>query len=259
LKAEIEQRIQSLASLTTEAARSDAMRTFLEACASFYKYSPCNQLLIGIARPDASLVAGFTTWKRRERYVKKGEKGIPILAPCFHRETPDEENSPQVLGGFRVVFVFDVSQTDGQPLPPPPDWKSSARNEELQAKLTAFAVSRGVQVWTGDLRGETQGSSSGGRIELSPQAGTKTLIHEIAHELMHHGTDRREFTREEKELEAEAVAFVVGSHFGLPDLASSNYLALWDADERKILARMDRVRTTAAEIIRSIEPDNDPD
>lgn len=254
LKVEIDARIQHLAQLTTDAARSQAMQDYLAICARFHQYSPFNQLLIVLACPDASYVAGFNAWKKFDRFVKRGERGIPILAPCLARINPDDESSPKVLKSFRVVYVFDVSQTDGQPLPPAPDWKSPASNEELQARLVGFARSKQIQVEVNALEGSPQGVSSGGRIELSPIAGTKTLIHEIAHELMHRGPDREDFSRENKELEAEAVAFVVGSHFGLADLASPNYLALWDADEKKILARIDRIRNTTAEIIKAIEP-----
>jgi hypothetical protein len=116
---------------------------------------------------------------------------------------------------------------------------------------------KNIEICINGLNDNIQGSSWGGKIELNTNAGTKTLIHEIAHELMHRGDDRQNFTRKEKELEAEAVAYVVGSHFGLSDLASPNYLALWDADESKILDRMDRIRTTATDIIKSIEPQSE--
>jgi hypothetical protein len=156
------------------------------------------------------------------------------------------------------VYVFDVTQTDGQPLPLPPDWKSRGKNEELQASLIVYASSYGIVVEVRTQSGAIQGTSSGGKIELSPEAGTKTLIHEIAHELMHRGADRQDISRPDRELEAEAVAFVVGSHFGMGDLASPNYLALWDADEKKILARMDRIRSTATVIIQAVEPQTAP-
>jgi len=257
LKSEITSHVRNLAALTTEAARSEVMKKYLETCAKFHCYSACNQMLIMLSHPDASQVAGFVTWKKLNRFVRRGEKGIPILAPCVYKKDPDSEESPKVVKGFRVVYVFDISQTDGEDLPPEPDWKSPQKNLELQDHLIKFAESRQVQVWTREQRGEVQGSSAGGVIELSPEAGTKTLIHELAHELLHHGPDKFELTRQNKELEAEAVAFVVASHFGLADLASPNYLALWDADSNKILERMDRIRDTATEIIRGVEPEDE--
>ena len=251
LKAEIDTHIKNLAKLTTEAARSAAMKKYLEVCTRFYRYSPTNQLLIALERPDATQVAGFNAWKKFNRFVRRGEKGIPILAPCIVK---DDETEDKKLVGFRVVYVFDVSQTNGEPLPPPPNWKSPERNEELQERLVEFAISRGIQVETKVLRGEIQGTSAGGKIELSPEAGTKTLLHELAHELLHHSAEGQSISREDKELEAESVAYVVSSHFGLTGLASPNYLALWDADESKILGRMDRIRAAATVITQAIEP-----
>jgi hypothetical protein len=127
----------------------------------------------------------------------------------------------------------------------------------LSGLLNCQVTRKNIGICINGLNDNIQGSSWGGKIELNTNAGTKTLIHEIAHELMHRGDDRQNFTRKEKELEAEAVAYVVGSHFGLSDLASPNYLALWDADESKILDRIDRIRTTATDIIKSIEPQSE--
>src|SRR5438105_5292083 len=99
---------------------SDAWSRMLEQAARFHDYSLGNLLLIAFQRPDATRVAGFQTWKSMGRYVRKGEKGIAILAPMTYRrtETDDEGTEQTVVGlrGFRVVHVFDVSQTDGEPL-----------------------------------------------------------------------------------------------------------------------------------------------
>jgi hypothetical protein len=83
--------------------------------------------------------------------------------------------------------------------------------------------------------------------------GTKTLIHEIAHELMHRGQELFTLDRHTKEFEAEAVAYVVAMHFGLSELSCPNYLALWDADASKISARADRIRTISTQIINAVE------
>jgi hypothetical protein len=253
LKIEIETHIKKLATLTSEASRSDAMKEYFDTCAKFYHYSPFNQLLILLSRPDASFVAGYYSWQKFNRFVKRGEKGIPILAPIIFKADPEDETSPNVLRGFKTVYVWDISQTDGQPLPHMPHWKSTEKSVELQNRLIAYAESKGISIEVGDLIGEAQGMSTGGRIKLSTQAGTKTFVHELAHELLHQGINRHGLTRSEMELEAEAIAYVVAVHFGISDLASPNYLALWDAASEKILARMDRIRSTAAEIIEAIE------
>jgi len=254
LRKQIGGHIKDLARLTDDAARSEAVKSFLDTCARFYQYSLNNQALIAYFCPHATQVAGFKKWNEFNRYVRKGEHGIPILAPCVYKVDPDQDDSPKKVTGFRVVYVFDVSQTDGEDLPELPNWKSPARLLELENRLIEFAISKDITVDRKELQGETQGSSRGGEIELAEHAGTKTLIHEIAHELLHQKSLSVLLNRGTKELEAEAVAYVVSSHFGIPDLASPNYLALFEADAEKILKRYDRISTCAAELIQAIEP-----
>ena len=178
-------------------------------------------------------VAGFQTWRSLGRYVRKGERGIPILAPIFFREDSGDPDSRQVLTGFRSVYVFDVSQTDGKPLPEPPDWKSPEQNQVLFDRLVEFAKSKGISVSVKKLDREIQGVSLGGSIVVDPSAGVKTLIHELGHEILH-SVEKIPSTRGERELEAESVAYVVAKHFGLSDLHSPNYVALHGADAEKI-------------------------
>jgi hypothetical protein len=185
LNLKIKQHLEELAQETDRARRSEEMMRYLDFCAKFHQYSPSNIWLILMARPDATHVAGFNAWKNMGRFVKKGEKGIPIFAPMLYREEPDNEDSPKVLRGFRIVYVFDISQTGGQPLPEQPNWKSPEKNQELHKKLIKYAENNGIKVTIEPLSGETQGVSMGGKIILSPEAGVKTLVHEIAHELLH--------------------------------------------------------------------------
>jgi hypothetical protein len=156
------------------------------------------------------------------------------------------------LVGFKTVFVFDISQTDGEPLPEPPDWKSPEQNAILTERLMDFTESRGILVQVKELQGETQGVSMGGTIILCPKAGTKTLIHEIAHELLHH-KEGIIISPTERELEAEAVSYVVGKHFGLDGLASPNYVALHGANAEMIMEHLERIRNIAKEIIQALE------
>lgn len=253
LRKQIDNHIKDLARLTDDAARSHAVKSFLDTCARFYNYSLNNQALIAFFCPHASRVAGFRKWTEFNRFVRKGEQGIPILAPCVYKVDPDLDDSPKKVTGFRVVYVFDVSQTDGEDLPQPPEWKSPARLLQLENSLIEFANSVGITVDRTTLPGETQGKSAGGKIDLAENAGTKTLIHELAHEMLHQQSIALLLNRETKELEAEAVAYVVSSHFGIQDLASPNYLALFQADAEKIMQRYDRIKSTATDIIGAIE------
>lgn len=252
LSSKVTSHIEELAQATDAALLSEEMTRYLDTFANFHQYSPHNVWLILMARPSASAVAGYHRWRELNRYVCKGEHGIPILAPMFKKETNGHGEEEQSLIGFKVVYVFDLSQTEGEPLPDPPNWKSPEKNEELQGRLTIFAESKGISVTVKSLACEIQGVSKGGLIELDPSAGTKTLIHEIAHELMHKN-GHIALQRSVKELEAEAVAYVVGKHLGLDGLSSPSYIALHGADSEMILGHMERIRTTATEIIKAVE------
>ncbi len=252
LRAKVSKHLENLSQLTSDAARSDQMKAYLEASAKFYRYSPFNQLLIMFANPDATHVAGFRRWQTLNRYVRRGEKGIPILAPCVTKTKDESGTETKRVTFFKIAYVFDISQTEGEPLPVV-EWRSPAKLAELEAALLAYCEAKGIKVTVSDNLHGAQGTSAGGQIELDPGAGTKTLIHELAHELMHHNPGER-LPREIVELEAEAVAYIVASHFKIPNLASPNYLALWDADAEKISQRAARIQATAIEIISAIEP-----
>jgi len=252
LNLRIQQHINELAQATDEARKGKEMQCYLDFCAKFHNYSPGNIWLIFLARPDASLVAGFQKWKSIGRFVRKGEQGLPILAPILIKQEDADGLEKQVLVGFKVVYVFDVTQTDGDPLPEPPDWKSPEKNLELNECLIQYANSKGITVLFTTLPKDTQGVSKGGAIDIDFRAGTKTLVHEIAHELMHKGKDNRQ-TREIKELQAESVAYVVCRHFGLENLNSPNYIALFQLKSDEVLAHMERIRNTASEIITAVD------
>jgi antirestriction protein ArdC len=101
------------------AGQSEALTRYLKAIGRFHRYSLCNVLLIASQKPNASYVAGFRTWNELGRFVKKGEKGIMILAPIVRHKTDDKEEREEpsrTIAGFRAAYVFDISQTDGQEL-----------------------------------------------------------------------------------------------------------------------------------------------
>jgi antirestriction protein ArdC len=252
LKTRITERIQELAQATDAARVSEEMQRYLDMCSRFHQYSPCNVWLILMSQPNASYVAGFKKWQSMERYVRKGEHGIPILAPIITTATNDIGIEEQHLVGFKVVYVFDVSQTDGEPLPEPPNWKSPEKNAELQNSLIRFANSKGIVVQIKPIGRDVQGVSLGGKIVVDPGAGFKTYAHEVAHELLHH-IENAPMDRTTRELEAESVAYVVATHFGLDSLSSPNYNVLHGATAEMIMEHLERIRSTASEIIKAIE------
>src|SRR5215470_14637710 len=119
LNAGIRSTIEQLANETDAVRQSELFRNYLKTSAAFWDYSWHNQMLIWRQRPDASFVGGFNTWLKCGRYVRKGERGIAILAPMFFKEkrqTGESEDEVTRLW-FKVVYVFDIAQTDGTPLP----------------------------------------------------------------------------------------------------------------------------------------------
>jgi hypothetical protein len=160
-----------------------------------------------------------------------------------------EENRPVA---FRIVYVFDISQTDGDPIPEQPEWKSPERILELETKLVAFAQAKGMTVTRTDkIWNGSQGSmdTRTGAATILETAGTKTIIHEIAHFLLKHTGGQHAG----QELEAEAVAFTVSQHFGLSAPGSPNYIALSSGSGDEIRSRMTLIADTACQIIEAVE------
>lgn len=236
----------------TDAARANAqVARYLEVMGRFHNYSFNNVMLILSQNPGATHVASFNTWRQMGRFVMKGQKGLAIYVPIqvADKKSPDPDAKMTV---FTVGYVFDISQTDGQPLPEAPAWHSAERAQELQERLILVANAKGLTVTEVEaIRNGAQGSANSGSITLASTSGTMTLIHELAHQILHIG--QASVSRELAELEAEAVAAVCGSHWGLRIEAAVNYLALWKADGEAIKARMVRIQKAAREIIESAE------
>ena len=255
LQQQINQHFQELVDEMDMARSSKVMRDYLDFCAKFHVYSPNNIWLILLARPDTSHVAGFHKWRSMGRWVQKGEKGIPIFAPLIHKEKDENDIEQRSLFGVKIVHVFDISQTKGQPLPPQPDWKSPEKHLELNQRLTQFAESQGITVTYKDLPNDIQGLSKGNAIEIDHQAGTKTLIHEISHGLLHQHKGNTQ-SRAIKELEAESVAYVVSRYFGIEKLNCPNYLALHGISTNDLQKHLNIIQSTAHEIIMALSPES---
>lgn len=247
---------------------SDTLTRYLAVMARFHRYSFGNLLLIVAQRPDATNVAGFNAWKRLGRHVRKGEKGIAIFAPMrlarrqvepnedvTKAEGSDERTGEGTILRFRVVHVFDVSQTEGAPLPEPANVRGDpAGNTE---RLRDLATTRGITVEVGEVPMGVEGVSLGGRIVLRsgllPAQEFSVLAHEIAHELLHRGEDRASLGITVRETEAEAVAFVVCTAVGLEvGTAASDYIQLYRGDTETLSRSLDRIQRTAAEIIEAV-------
>lgn len=259
-----EKAIEALANALQEG-RSEALTEYLGAMSRFHRYSFHNVLLIACQRPDATQVAGFRTWQHDfGRYVMAGEKGIAILAPVVRKaraqasDGGDEaENGARIVRGFRAVYVFDVKQTDGKPLPE----FSSVSGDPGQHldNLKALAARRGIELsYEPNLAGAF-GLSSGGKIKLlegqTPAQEFSVLTHELAHELLHkvEAQDRPDKTT--RETEAEAVAYVVTSAVGLQTgTAAKDYIQLYRGDKETLTRSLERIQQTASTILEAVLP-----
>lgn len=256
--------------------KSEVLEDLLRTMAKFHKYSLSNLMLIMTQKEDATMVAGFNRWKEMGRFVKAGEKGIAILVPMqlkgvredesrlfkckpkeemdsFLKEHPDAE--VQSFTRFRVGYVFDVSQTDGAPLPELDRAKGDPGS--YSDRLKHLVKDLDIELEYQASLGGAHGVSYGGRIELmegmEPAQEFQVLVHELAHELLHKGDDRKDLSKSQKELEAEAVAFVVAESIGLDTgTASSDYIQLYKGDLDGLKASLGRIRASSSKILEAL-------
>ncbi len=284
-KAEMDAITKKLEQGVKDVFQGDNYKKYLNFCARLPRYSVNNQLLIMMQKPDATLCQSFTEWKDMNRFVKKGEKGIRILAPSPYKVERDQEKKDEAgnpvrdasgqpvmekvevtINAFKPVSTFDVSQTEGEPIP-------SLGVDELKADVAGYenlfeAIKEIVPV---PIAFEKIESGAKGyfnpeenRIAIREGMGeaqtVKTAIHEAAHQALHSGEAYRKSdvpkSRNQKETEAESVAYVVCQHFGI-DTAdySFGYLAGWSGDKEvpELKASLDTIRRTASGMITKIE------
>jgi len=252
----IDDRLNTLAKAIDKVRASKIFTDYLNSQARFHKYSWNNSMLIAMQCPDATQVAGYRTWIKLNRQVRKGEHGIMIIAPCpFSKENDNGDTENGVF--FRAVHVFDIGQTDGQDLPAVDLPTIEHIADDLLAQLVSVANHRGIRVNFSHLSGGLFGVSKGGTVDVNNSHPTgqqaKTLAHELAHEALHK-TNRGALTRSMAELEAESVAYVVCAHCGLDvEIRASHYIALWDGDSKALRASLARISKTARDIINDLD------
>ena len=248
--------LNKLAALLDEG-HSDRLTELLKTMARFHKYSWHNVFLIAAQCPTATRVAGFQTWRSLGRFVRRGEKGIAILAPLVGRRHADAtDDDSKAIVGFRAVHVFDIAQTDGQPLADIAE--ATGDPGDRTTTLRTAITERGISVEYADELGGALGTSAGGRIQilngLSPASEFVVLAHEFAHELLHRNSERPA-SRDVRELEAEAVAFVVGEAVGLGVAeAARDYVQLYRGDREALAASLDRIQRASVVILSAIAP-----
>ena len=269
---------------------SDRYKEYLRVMSKFHNYSFNNTLLIAMQKPDASLVAGFQSWKNNfKRNVVKGEKGIKILAPSPFKikqemEKIDPATQKPVIGAdgkpvkeekeitipaFKVVSVFDVSQTEGKELPDIAVDMLTGDVECFKDVFAALEKTSPVPIGFEKIEGNSHGyyhleekriAIDDGMSELQT---IKTAIHEIAHAKLHDidpNAPKEEQAgrpdRRTREVQAESVAYAVCQHYGLDTSDYSfGYVAGWSSGREldELKSSLETIRSTAAEIINSID------
>lgn len=250
-----------------ESGHSEVLSQYLSAMAHFPDYSFGNIMLIARQCPNATQVCGLKAWNALGRFVKRGEKGILILAPMVRAErqhleesilkdSSGDEHSHRLIG-FRAVYVFDVSQTEGQELPTLTEVEGPVGN--YTDRLRAFVEDSGIKLFYSDSIAPAKGTSQGGIITLlpglQPSEEFATLAHEVGHELLHRGERRAQTTKRLRETEAEAVAFVVSRSIGLQmGSTSADYIQLYNGDAELLQQSLEAVLHAAAAILGAISP-----
>ena len=267
---------------------SEKYKSYLSTMSKFHNYSFNNTLLIAMQKPEATLVAGYQAWQKNfERHVNKGEKAIRILAPAPYKikeerdkldpvtgemmfdenGMPQKEETEVTIPAFRAVYVFDVSQTDGKPIPELEVNELLSTVEGYEDFVQALMNISPVPIAFEDIPGDSKGyfSTAEKRIavqeNMSESQTLKTMVHEVAHSMLHdkevnQSMDIPVKDRNTKEVEAESVAFTVCQHFGIDTSDYSfGYIAGWSSGRnmKELKSSLDTIRKTASELITGIE------
>ena len=258
---------------------------YLNFCAKLPRYSVNNQILIMMQKPDATMCQSFTNWKEVNRHVRKGEKGIRILAPAPYKMQkeqekvdasgktildkdgePVKETVEVTINAFRPVSTFDVSQTEGEPIPSPGVDELTGSVEGYETLLAAIKEVVPVPISFEQIDSGAKGFYHLEENRIVVQEGmseaqtVKTLLHEASHQALHSkeamDSAGEKKSKNQKETEAESVAYVVCQHYGIDTSDYSfPYVATWSADKEvpELKASLDTIRRTASELIVKID------
>lgn len=241
---------------------SEQWKQYLDIQSRFHNYSFGNTILIMIQYPNATRVAGIKTWNSLGRWVKKGEKGIQILAPIIKTkiETTEkgEEKEISYLAGFRPVYVFDISQTEGKELPEiTRDLKGNSQLE-IYNKLKSII---NIPIIEKELETSLKGyyDQANNMIVLNSKADinqkVKTLLHEYAHSILHKDPIEYQQERARCETEAESIAYIVANYFNFDTSQYSfGYITAWAGAKTEVVKKsLDTIQKTAQNIIEQVE------
>ena len=252
---------------------SEHYKEFLTKMSQFNQYSSRNLRLILAQKPDASYLAPYNTWRKFDRHVKRGEKALSVIIPVTYVKKDqqgqpilDKNGRPETGMTFRLKpTTFDVSQTEGKEMPKAAEVKEQLTDLDyanLYRALMSIAKTNDVSVRFEEMAGETKGYYSPAEHQIVLRSHDmnksqliKTFIHETAHSELHHSNNpqREQLTRSNAELQAESVAYVVASYYGIDTSDYSfDYLAGWSKDKETLAdleAQLDIVQQEAKSLM----------
>ena len=284
-KAEMEEITTKLEKGVKDVFTSDGYKNYLNFCAKLPRYSVNNQILIMLQRPDATMCQSFGNWKEMNRFVKKGEKGIRILAPAPYKMQKEQDKTDPAgkpildkdgepvketveitVNAFKPVSTFDISQTEGEPVPTVGIAELTGSVEGYETLLEAIREVVPVPITFENIESGAKGYYHLEEDRIVIQEGmseaqtVKTLLHEASHQALHSREAQNAGavakSKNQKETEAESVAYVVCQHYGIDTSDYSfAYVATWSADKEvpELKASLDTIRRTASELITKID------
>ena len=284
-KAEMEEITTKLEKGVKDIFTTDGYKDYLNFCAKLPRYSVNNQILIMLQKPDATMCQSFTNWKEMNRFVRKGEKGIRILAPAPYKMQkeqdktdasgkpvldkdgePVKETVEVTINAFKPVSTFDINQTEGDPVPTVGVTELTGSVEGYEALLQAIKEVVPVPISFEQIDSGAKGFYHLEENRIVIQEGmseaqtVKTLLHEASHQALHSReamlASGEQKSKNQKETEAESVAYVVCQHYGIDTSDYSfAYVATWSADKEvpELKASLDTIRRTASELIGKID------
>ena len=284
-KAEMEEMTGKLEKGVKDIFKSDNYKEYLNFCAKLPRYSVNNQILIMLQKPDATMCQSYTGWKDMNRFVRKGEKGIRIMAPSPYKMQKEQDKTDAsgkaildrdgepvketveiTVNAFKPVSTFDVSQTEGEPIPTVGVNELTGSVEGYETLLAAIKDVVPVPITFEQIDSGAKGYYHMEENRIVVQEGmseaqtVKTLLHEASHQALH-SREAMEMSGEkksknQKETEAESVAYVVCQHYGIDTSDYSfAYVATWSADKEvpELKASLDTIRRTASDLIVKID------
>lgn len=235
---------------------------FITFQSSFYNYSFGNTMLIYLQNPEATYVKGYKAWNKLGRYVKKGETGIAILAPCFKKREADKEETgdgeERIISGFRVAYVFDLAQTDGDDSQLPVLVKGLSgdgeQEKEVYEKIKEYISSKlPIEEVVGTAAKGSYSPETGRirvRSDMDHVQKIKTIIHEYAHCIDFTLNPDKKISRNKRELVAESSAYIVASCLGIDTAGySMGYMRTWLKDRKELKEIANTVQKVSSAII----------